>query len=514
MDTTSLNAMIGTIWSVDTALYLAAILVMSGLLWQRCPDAHRTLRNTLYLLGISLIGLALTEASFSTGSGGYGPVYHSALVLLTGAAVIRLLGLFLFRVIFELLRIRPPSILEEILVVVAYFVWAMLQLHRAGVPLGEIITTSAIATAVLAFAMQDTLGNILGGLALQWDHSLKIGDWVRVGDVEGRIVDIKWRAISLETRNWETVVIPNGMMMKNQFMVLGERTNEEVKWRRWIWFNVDYSASPDRVIQLAEDSVTLANIPDVAGVPRPNCLLMEIDGSTARYALRYWLTDLARDDPTDSSVRQHIYAALNRQNLRLAMPRQHLYLTKRNESYLHHKQQAEITRRIDALTKVDLFHSLSEEELENLARRIEHRPYATDDFIFRQGDIDHHLYIITEGKADVTLRNDSGQECFAFSLDPGEFFGEIGMMTGDPRAASVKAASPLNCYVLGKDDFSALLMTRDEIIEEISQVVVSRQSALEQARNTIQPAGEERHSLGSVHDLVARIRHFLGTEQA
>ena len=68
MDTTSLNAMIGTIWSVDTALYLAAILVMSGLLWQRCPDAHRTLRNTLYLLGISLIGLALTEASFSTGS--------------------------------------------------------------------------------------------------------------------------------------------------------------------------------------------------------------------------------------------------------------------------------------------------------------------------------------------------------------------------------------------------------------------------------------------------------------
>ena len=510
MDMLSLNTAFGSIWSGSSLIYFIATVAISLLIWQRCPDARVKLKNTLLFLGLGAAGLILTDIFRSADPTGTAPIYHAALILLIGAALIRLLGLFIFRIVLDTLKIHPPSILEEILVVVAYFVWAMLQLHSAGVPLGEIITTSAIATAVLAFAMQDTLGNILGGLALQWDHSLKVGDWIQVGDVEGKIVDVKWRAISLETRNWETVVIPNGMMMKNQFKVLGERTGESVKWRRWIWFNVNYSVAPDRIIALAESAVLLAEIPGIALQPTPNCLLMDIDNSTARYALRYWLTDLAKDDPTDSQVRQHIYAALNRQDIRLAMPRQHFYVTNRDESYLEHKREARFEQRLEALGHIDLFSTLNQSEQQQLARSLEYRPYAQGDFIFRQGELDHFLYIINSGRADVFVSDDEGNDAYAFSLEQGEIFGEIGLLTGEPRGATVKASSALECYVLGKEDISDLLANRPEIVDEMSQVMVSRQSALQKARAEMVHMEEQHTAQHGVHELAARVKHFLG----
>ena len=139
---------------------LAFIVVSAAIVWRARPAARRTLRNTLYFLAFAALVL-LSAGLFH--AGGYDQpavILKSAGVLLVGAGVIRLAGLFLFRVILDALNVHPPSILEEIVVVVAYFAWAMLELHVAGVPLGEIVTTSAVATAILACAMRDTLGNV------------------------------------------------------------------------------------------------------------------------------------------------------------------------------------------------------------------------------------------------------------------------------------------------------------------------------------------------------------------
>ena len=91
--------------------------------------------------------------------------------------------------------------------------------------LGEIVTTSAVITAVIAFSMQDTLGNLLAGVSIQLDNSIAIGDWLQVETTQGRVVEINWRATTIETRNWETVVIPNSHLLKQRFTVLGRRQN-------------------------------------------------------------------------------------------------------------------------------------------------------------------------------------------------------------------------------------------------------------------------------------------------
>ena len=114
---------------------------------------------------------------------------------------------------------------------------------------------SALTTAVIAFAMQDTLGNVSGGLALQFDNSIKVGEYIKVGEVIGKVVDIRWRSTTVETSNWETVVIPNGQLMKGSFAVLGRRSGQPLQWRRWIYFTVDPGAAPGRVIGTVEDAV-------------------------------------------------------------------------------------------------------------------------------------------------------------------------------------------------------------------------------------------------------------------
>src|SRR5512143_4098501 len=117
--------------------------------------------------------------------------------------------------------------------------------------------------------MQDTLGNILGGLALQMDNSIAIGDWIKVGDINGRVVDIRWRSTLIETRKWESVVMPNSVLRTNPCSVLGRRNGQQVQWRRWIWFNIPYSVAPKQVIQTVEEELQSATIPGVSSHPLP-----------------------------------------------------------------------------------------------------------------------------------------------------------------------------------------------------------------------------------------------------
>jgi small-conductance mechanosensitive channel len=192
---------------------------------------------------------------------------HQAAALGLGVVLIRLSGLSLFRELLPALNLPTPRIVEDIAVIGGYMLWGMIRLSFAGAELSSLVATSAVITAVIAFAMQDTLGNVLGGLALQLDDSLPIGDWVRLDDVSGRVVGIQWRFTALLTRNGQKVVIPNGQLMKGKFSVIGDKELGVVGWRRWVWFNIDYNVNPSLVIAAAERAVTDAEIANVAPDP-------------------------------------------------------------------------------------------------------------------------------------------------------------------------------------------------------------------------------------------------------
>ena len=189
----------------------------------------------------------------------------------------------------------------------------------------------------------------LGGVALQLDNSIRLGDWVKIDDISGKVVEIRWRFTAIETRNWETVIFPNSMLTRGQVMVLGQRTNQPLQWRRWVYFHVDFRHAPTDVIATVEKALCAQPITNVAATPLPNCIAVDFDTSSTKYAVRYWLTDIARDDPTSSRVRERIFTALKRASIPLAVPGTHVWVELDDAEARARKKRREAERRQRAL---------------------------------------------------------------------------------------------------------------------------------------------------------------------
>ncbi|HUO44018.1 MAG TPA: mechanosensitive ion channel family protein [Burkholderiales bacterium] len=488
------------------------VAALSLLLFHFRRDDRHVLLNTLGFCGLGLFGFWSSAMISALGMSAASAVMREASIIVAGVAIIRLWGMFVFRVVLRAVRLKPPRILEDIVVMLGYTAWGLVRLRYAGLDLSQIVTTSALITAVVAFSMQDTLGNILGGIALHLDASLKVGDWVRIDDVDGRVVDIRWRSTSIETRNWDTVVIPNSALVRNRFLVHGQRIGRPLQWRRWVWFNVDYSAASSHVIDVVENALRAAQIPHVAADPSPQCLLMDFEHGNGRYAVRYWLTDLARDDSTDSEVRVHVLAALQRAGMRIAVPEYSIHTVKQDEKHLQVVRSRDIARRLEALKQVDLFSELDEEELHTVSERLVFTPFARGDVMTRQGAIAHWLYILISGEADVVVERPNGDREPVAVLGPGKCFGEMGLLTGEPRHATVIARSNAECYRLDKASLEDVLHSRPALAEHFSRLLAARQADLDQHLARADAAA--RRPQRSHSEMLASIRRFFGLDHA
>lgn len=499
-------------WREESLSVFLMTLGLAFMLLRFHREERRSIINTLGFFLACLLGQFVSGLIHAMQFEMAANVLHEAFIIGGGIALIRLWGLLVFRIILPRMRLNPPRITEDIFVIMAYIAWGLVRMRFAGLDLGSIVATSAMITAVVAFSMQDTLGNILGGLALQLDNSIQIGDWIKVDDITGKVVDIRWRSTLVETRNWETVVFPNSQLMKNKFMVLGRRTDQPVQLRRWVWFNVGMDTAPTRVVSLVESAIQQIDIANVAKDPLPNCVLMEMDEKGyARYAMRYWLTDLAPDDPTDASIRWHIISALQREGISLAIEERDIHLTKENEKHVEMLRQREVMLRVKTLRKVELFSQMTDSELKTLAERLKYMPFAKGSLIARQGATGQHwLFIIINGEVEVFVETAEGVKRSLNVLSKGNFFGEMSLMTGSPRVASVIARTDIECYRLDKEAFEGIMLARPGIADEVSHILVERRAQLDSAMQN-PDQGTPGADLGHrQYEVLATIKRFFG----
>lgn len=499
-------------WRDESLMVLTMALVLSFVLFHFHKEERKSIVNTLGFFLACLLGQFLSSLIHAMQFDMAASVLHETFIIGGGIALIRLWGLLVFRIVLPFMRMTPPRITEDIFVIIAYIAWGLVRMRFAGLDLGSIVATSAMITAVVAFSMQDTLGNILGGLALQLDNSIQIGDWIKVDDLVGRVVDIRWRSTLVETRNWETVVFPNSQLMKNKFMVLGRRTDRPAQLRRWVWFNVSMETAPTRVVSVVEESVRQTDIANVAKDPLPNCVLMEMnDTGYARYAMRYWLTDLATDDPTDAAIRWHIMTALQREGIKLAVEERSIHITKENEKYEETMRQREVLLRIKTLRKVELFKQMTDEELKALAERLRYMQFAKGSVIAKQGATGQHwLFIIISGNVEVFVTTASGETRSLNVLSKGNFFGEMSLMTGAPRVASVIARTDIECYRLDKEAFEGIMLARPAIADEVSHILVIRRTQLDSALQNLDEESLHREMNNRQGEILATIKRFFG----
>ncbi|MEN9864800.1 MAG: hypothetical protein RL748_390 [Pseudomonadota bacterium] len=466
------------------------------------PHAHRMLRNNLLFGGLCLLMSLLVHPLVLAGMKQSASVLEELSTLGLGLLLIRICGLTAFRVLLPALRFNPPAILEDILLVLTYIAWGMVRLRAAGLDLTGLVTTSAVITAVIAFSMQETLGNILGGLALQLDNSVRIGDWISIDGVRGQVVEVHWRHTDVQTTNGHLIVIPNGMLMKSKVDVYSRL--DRPPFRRWIKFWVSDMVPPQDVINTVTKALREAQIERVALEPPPECIVTDYNHGAIEYAVRYWLLDARHDDGTDSVVRVHFYAALKRQNYVLAHPVMNVSLVHDGSKLNASQREQELARRKHALRRTSLFAALSDDEIAHVASSLRNTPFIKDDVMTKQGAVAHWLYLLVEGEADVWYEA-NGQRSHLALLKPGDVFGEMGLLTGEPRSATVTAHSDTLCYRLDKELFEQILHQRPELASEFAHILTQRSRELNALKQGSAPVQHVEHAT-----YLDSIRRFFG----
>ncbi len=476
---------------------------------------RRERRRVLRVLLLGVLGFVVHAAAHlapEVGLSAAAPALDLTGRAIAAIAAVALAGTLFFDVFLPLVKMRPPRILRDLAIAAGSVAATLAVLSSGRVEVAGIVATSAVLTAVLGWALQDTLGNVMGGLALQLDGSVKAGDWVTLGDTTGLVREIGWRQTSIETRNRDLVVVPNALFMKNAVTVRGRGMGAIDTERRWVFFNVESGAPPTEVIAHVEEALRRDAVPDVDPEPPPECVFIDFAESSSRFAVRYWLTDMFRADATDSIVRARIWFALRRAGLHLSFPVRHVVLTPDDAESRARALDADRGARRALLERVSIFSPLTPEEREGLASTIAFTPFAAGESLVVQGAEGHHLYVLTKGHVEVRVSVDGGTPRSVATLQAPDFFGEMGLLTGEPRKATVLALTDAEAWRVEKSHFKEILEKRPAVADAIAKLVAERDAALAAVREGLSEEAKRLRMERSQSLTLAKIRAFFGIE--
>jgi len=502
------------LWTWTPGALLLGLVLFGFLLQPFAPRRKKGLRHAavLYLLYLASLGAAVLLEWIGS------PPWHERALVLSGLlevlVLINLLAIAIFDLLLPACRVRMAYIVNDVFLALGYGLTALWLLHQLGVNISNIVATSAVVTAVLGLALQPTLGNLVSGIALQLDESIHVGDWIELeGKLQGQVREIRWRHTVVETRDWDTIIVPNATLLSQSIRILGKREGEALQHRQWVFFNVDFRYAPGEVIRVVDEALQATPVENVASEPRPHCICLDLakDGgeSYARYAVRFWLTDLLHDDPKSSAVRSLIYAALQRGGIPLAIPAGTVFLSEDNPEHDRRKQDRELSGRLRVLDSVTLFASLTPEEKAFLAPRMRHAPYSRGEIVTRQGATAHWLYVLAKGEVDMRIGNEGGDRSVTTLTAP-SFFGEMGLLTGESRVATVVALADIECYRIDKEDLKVIVSKRPEMAQALATVAAQRRVELLQVREGLDAEARRRHLEREGHRILAAIEEFFG----
>jgi len=502
-------------WTIG--ILLLVLVALAASIGRFAPKKRRRVRRVTILLMLYVTTFVVAAFLHVIHAEGWSRRVWFLADLFEVLVVIDFVAILLFDLVLLALRIEIANIVHDLALGAAYILAVIGMLHRSGVQLSGIIATSAVVTVVLGLSLQATLGNVLGGIALQLDDSIHVGDWLQLpSGQQGKVKAIRWRHTVVETRNWDTVIVPNASLLNDNILILGAREDQPTQHRMWVYFNVDFRYSPDEVIRVVEDAMHSTPIPNVAAFPPPQAVCFDFSRqgseSFANYALRYWLTDLAHDDPTSSAVRVRIYVALKRAGIPLAVPAAALFVSRDDPEHRERKAEREIAHKMAALEHVEMLASLSNEERLQLAAAMRLAPFGRGEVITRQNAAAHWLYVLTKGEVEVRIRADNGVEKIVTRLSAPNVFGEMGVVTGEPRSASVIALSEVECYRLDKEAFQRILKARPHIMDSVSGVMARRRVELATVREGLNAEERKERVKEERNRILASLQSFFGLD--
>ena len=295
-----------------TVLAVAAVTLLS-----RRLRLVRQLSFPLYVAALAG-GLKVYLLLIGEAPGDLGKALSWILWFLGSIFVLRILGLYVFEVHLPSHRgLRLPPLLPAVAMGATYFVAALitLRLTYPDLPLTPLLTTSAVTSLVLGLALQPILGNFFAGVVISLEQPFRINDWVKVGEVEGRVAKITWRTTHLRNRDNDTVVIPNSKIADTE--ILNYFFPHPLHLER-IYVGVHYRTPPYRVKQALMDVAD--RVDTVLKKPTPSVYLYSFDDSAITYELRVWIEDIANKPRINSHIRSEIWEEFQRRGITIPFP--------------------------------------------------------------------------------------------------------------------------------------------------------------------------------------------------
>jgi small-conductance mechanosensitive channel/CRP-like cAMP-binding protein len=468
-------------------LMIAGVAALAVTLVAQVATSSRYIRSRLRFSIWLLLGFLALEVAVNRGIGD--------VALLAGVArlafILAVLNLLISLIANPWRDNRPserfPAIVQDVTLIGLFTVVAVLLNE-------ELLTTSAVGAVVVGFALQDTLGNLFAGLAIQIEKPYRVGQWIAIGDREGQVQEITWRATKLLTKAGQFLIVPNGIMSKEAILNYSEPS---LPTRLTIEVGVSYLTAPN--ITRAAVLEALDRCPLVLKSPPPSVLLHDFGGSALIYHVWFWIGDYALELEARDQVRSSIWYTFRRKNIEIPYPIQIEY----SKEELPLRSEGDVLAAAAQLGAIDLFASLPQDARIALSRGSAEQMFAAGEPIVRQGHAGRSMYVVLSGRARVELEP-SGQEVAV--IDSGGFFGEMSMLTGDPRTATVRAVDDVRVLEITADRFRDVALERPGLVEQISTVISARRAGLDQAREA---AASAVAVATAPRTLFKRIQQFL-----
>lgn len=478
--------------------FVLGVVALALTLGVRAASSNRLVRNklrlSLVLFGAHL-GLILLRDWWLLAGDGSARAAMAARIesidhLVSALAIINLAVVLLINPLREdRVPDRFPNILQDTIIIGLFVLVATFVMHE------KLLTTSAVGAVVVGLALQDTLGNMFAGLAIQIEKPFRVGHWVSVGGFEGAVTEITWRATKLRTKTGNLVVMPNNVVSKEAIV---NYSQPALPTRLQVEVGVSYDVPPNEV-----KAALLGAVETVDGVlpqPAPDVIVADFASSSILYRIRFWTHDFARDGPLCDRVRTAVYYVLRRNGMEIPFPIQIEY--RRTEAPVRSPERERQLASI--LAGVDLFAPLSESDRSDLLSLSRELVYAAGERIVEQGGEGDSLFVVCKGRVRVTI--DPGARQVA-ETGEGGYFGEMSLLTGEPRTATVTAAGDSSVLEITAATLRRVAMNDPLVLERMALVVAERREGL---ARTLEAAAGPGPIAGVVQaGFLARVQRFL-----
>ena len=410
----------------------------------------------------------------------------AAVVLLSTAFVVALVNRYVFDWYFEKRKKTPiPHFLREVVAGIIFLIALLIVLsagYHAERELKGVLAGSGIAAIILGFAGQNLFGGIIAGMSLQINRPYKVGDWLQVGEKFAEVMEINWRSTRLRTNDTIYLDIPNNEIVRTTIVNLHYPT--EVHAMR-IRVGIDYNVPPNRVKDSLIRAASTAN--GVLPNPPVRVYLVDFGDHAITYEIKFYMGNHARINEINDAVRTNVWYELKRQQIAIPYPIRTLQLERRKPvaGDEDHQEARAILR------GEPLFDCLSDTQIDNLVKQSHLNHFGRGERLIEEGAEGDSMFILLRGAAQVSISK-NGSTIPVATLRSGDCFGEMSLLTGEKRSATVRADG--DCYVMeiSKEVMGEIIRESPDCLKQLSEILAKRKLKTEGILKDAAATGEDR----------------------